>query len=192
MEHYYQNIQHWFNYEDVFSEAVQKGKDGDLFVEIGTWKGASTAYMGVEILNSGKKIKFDAIDCFCGLKAENDYYTLTEVYDEAVNNLKPLIDLNVLTLIKAYSPEISSNYEDESIFFCFIDGSHEYEHVKSDIKAWLPKVKKGGIIAGHDFYGINHPGYGKDHIGVFRAVDEEFGYQNVENRGDCWIYYKNN
>lgn len=191
MEHYYQNIQHWFNYEDVFSEAIQKGKDGDLFVEIGTWKGASTSYMGVEILNSGKKIKFDAIDCFCGLKAENDYYTLTEVYDEAINNLKPLTDLNVLTLIKAYSPEISSNYEDESIFFCFIDGSHEYEHVKKDIQAWYPKVKKGGIIAGHDFYGINHPGYGKGHVGVFRAVDEEFGHRNVENRGDCWIFYKN-
>jgi hypothetical protein len=190
MEHYYQNIQNWFNYQDIFSEAIQKGKDGDLFVEVGTWKGASTAYMGVEIFNSGKKIKFDAIDCFCGLKAENDYYTLTDVYNEAVNNLKPLTDLNILTLIKAYSPEVSSNYEDESIFFCFIDGSHEYEHVKDDIKAWFPKVKTGGIIAGHDFYGINHPGYGEGHIGVFKAVDEEFGHENVENRGDSWIFYK--
>lgn len=36
MEHYYQNIQNWFNYQDIFSEAVQRAKDGELFVEIGS------------------------------------------------------------------------------------------------------------------------------------------------------------
>ena len=147
--------------------------------------------MGVEILNSGKNIKFHAIDCFCGLKSENDHYALTEVYNEAMCNLKPLIDLNVVTVKKAYAAEISSSYKDESVFFCFIDGSHEYEHVKEDVKAWLPKVKSGGIIAGHDFYGVSHPGYGKGHTGVFKAIDEEFGHQNVQNVGDCWVFYKN-
>ena len=55
MEHFYKNIQNWFNYEDVFIEALNQAKDGDLFVEIGIWKGGSTAFLGVEILNSNKK-----------------------------------------------------------------------------------------------------------------------------------------
>lgn len=188
MEHFYHTIQNWFNYQDIFSEAVQNGKDGDYFVEVGTWKGASTSYMGVEILNSGKKIKFDAIDSFAGSKEHGDVTDF--LYDECKANLQPLLDLNIINLIKATSPQISTNYEDESLAFCFLDGSHEYEDVKNDIAAWLPKVKPGGILAGHDFYGVNHPGYQKGWVGVFQAVDEAFGHLNVENRGDSWIYVK--
>lgn len=48
----------------------------------------------------------------------------------------------------------------------FIDGDHSYEGVKADIEAWLPKVRRGGILAGHDYY-TRWPG-------VVRAVDEAF------------------
>jgi predicted O-methyltransferase YrrM len=102
------------------------------------------------------------------------------LYDEAYNNLKPLIDANVVNLIKGHSQEVVSNYEDESLDFCFIDGSHEYEDVKKDIQAYLKKVKKGGILAGHDYDSI--------WAGVIKAVDEILG--NVKIINGSWIYYK--
>ncbi len=37
-----------------------------------------------------------------------------------------------------------------SLALCFIDAAHDYDSVKGDITAWLPKVRKGGILAGHD------------------------------------------
>ena len=81
MEHYYNKLEHWFDYEDVFLEAIQKAKDGDLFVEIGVWKGGSAAFMGVEIFNSGKKLRYDAIDCFAPTK---EFGKMTEyIYEEA-------------------------------------------------------------------------------------------------------------
>jgi predicted O-methyltransferase YrrM len=177
MNHFYKEIQNWFNYERVFDLAIQKAQDGAKFVEIGVWKGGSTAYMGVEIYNSGKKIRYDAIDTFEGSREHGQVIGL---YEEAVQNLKPLIDLNVVNIIRGHSQDVVSKYQDETIDFCFIDGSHEYEDVKKDIMAYLPKVKKGGILAGHDYDAIWN--------GVIQAVDEIL--VKVEIVNGSWIFYK--
>lgn len=177
MKHFYKEIQNWFNYELVFDRAIKNAQDGARFVEIGVWKGGSTAYMGVEIYNSKKKIQYDAIDTFEGSREHGEVHGL---YEEAYNNLKSLIDLKVVNLIKSHSLEAVKKYEDESIDFCFIDGSHEYEDVKADILAYLPKVKKGGILSGHD--------YDRIWSGVIQAVDEVLG--TVEVLNGSWIYYK--
>lgn len=57
---------------------------------------------------------------------------------------------------------------DGSVDFVYIDANHEYDFIKSDIQMWLPKVKKGGILSGHDFIQM-------DRIGVIRAVRELLG-----------------
>ena len=182
MEHYYNKLEHWFDYEDVFLEAIQKAKDGDHFVEIGVWKGGSAAFMGVEISNSGKKIRYDAIDCFAPTQ---EFGKLTEdIYEEAKLNLKPLTDLGLVNLIKAHSLDVVSNYEDNSLSLVFIDGSHTYEDVKADLLAWLPKVKSGGMLAGHD-YGSTY------HVGVYPAVGEVLGNDNVrKTRHSSFVYIK--
>ena len=64
MKHYYTKISGYFNTSQklIYTNQVKQAKDGFHFVEIGSWKGRSSSFMGVEIINSGKKIKFDAID----------------------------------------------------------------------------------------------------------------------------------
>ena len=71
-------------------------------------------------------------------------------------------------------------FEDNSLDFVFIDASHEYEDVKNDILAWLPKVKRGGILAGHDYY-VNQDWFS----GVKKAVNEIFS--DFETSEDCFI-----
>jgi len=39
------------------------------------------------------------------------------------------------------------------IDFLFIDGDHEFESVLLDLQGWCPKVRPGGLIAGHDIDG---------------------------------------
>ena len=58
--------------------------------------------------------------------------------------------------------------EDESLDFVFIDADHSYEGVSRDVKAWLPKVRPGGLMGGHDYANPSEP-CGME---VKRAVDE--------------------
>lgn len=56
------------------------------------------------------------------------------------------------TLIKKPSMEALSKFRDRSLDFVYIDGSHKYGHVAMDLMEWAQKIKKGGIISGHDYY----------------------------------------
>lgn len=53
--------------------------------------------------------------------------------------------------VKAKSAEASMLFDDESLDFVYIDGNHEYQAVLEDITLYYPKVKKGGMISGHDY-----------------------------------------
>ena len=75
-------------------------------------------------------------------------------------------------------------FEDESLDFIYQDASHSYNGVKRDIDAWYPKLKKGGILAGHDYDNPDFPG-------VNRAIDELVSSQqlelNVEAYWNFWL-----
>ena len=68
-----------------------------------------------------------------------------------------------------------------SLDFVFIDGAHHYEGVKRDLIAWSPKLRKGGLFAGHD---IDHPRDKRGIWGVRRAV-EEFEAEAYETAQLC-------
>ena len=68
----------------------------------------------------------------------------------------------------------------EKLDFVYIDANHNYECVKEDIEHWYPKVKVGGIIAGHDFH----------YKTVHTAVLEKFPKVMYDQMGDCWVYEK--
>lgn len=57
-----------------------------------------------------------------------------------------------VTLIKGFSDEVVDNTP-SCLDYVYIDGNHSYEYVKKDINLYYPKVKKTGILAGHDFCG---------------------------------------
>jgi hypothetical protein len=99
------------------------------------------------------------------------------------------------------STEASALFPDESLDLVFIDGNHGYSHVKQDIRAWLPKVRPGGVLCGHDcdadhaelclalraeiaphceqdtVKNTRHPGPPEFHAGVVRGVHEALGAQ---------------
>ena len=184
MEHFYHNIgEDWFSYPQLYKRIVDNSQDGAHLVEVGSWKGRSAAFMAVEIINSNKNIKFDCVDTWKGSIEHTTYDVITEekLYDVFLSNIEPV--KHIINPIRMTSIEASKLYEDNSLDFVFIDASHEYEDVKEDILAWLPKVKIGGVLAGHDYNTFE---------GVNRAVDEIFNINNLEISEYCYIYKKQN
>lgn len=178
IQHYYFAVPGWFVQENLFTQMVLSCNDSDQyhFVEIGSWKGKSSTYMGVEIINSGKKIKFDCVDTWLGspehLDKNNDSYEpLLEIpnglYNEFIKNTYTV--KSAIHPIRMTSIEASKLYEDGSLDFIFIDGAHDYRSVKEDVEHWFPKLKVGGYITGDDYAWPS----------VSNAVDEYFGKNNV-------------
>lgn len=65
----------------------------------------------------------------------------------------------------------------EPLDFVYIDANHNYEYVKQDCEYWYPKIKKGGILSGHDYRDIPQSG-------VKKAVDEFVKSKNLSLVGD--------
>ena len=61
--------------------------------------------------------------------------------------------------VRKYSVEAAKDVPDGSLDFVYIDANHSDPYVTQDIEAWTPKVRKGGIVAGHDYARIKAKGY---------------------------------
>jgi predicted O-methyltransferase YrrM len=184
MEHFYQKVdsENWFGYDDLYSLIVNKFDTGSHFVEVGAWKGMSACYMAVEIINSGKNIRFDCVDTWDYVDTSNeiDKSQFDELFNIFSKNIEPV--KNNINIVKSLSWDGALNYDDNSLDFVFIDAGHDYESVKKDLNAWFPKVKNGGIIAGHDYH---------YNCGVFPAVNEFFKDKgDIKQMRACWIYEK--
>jgi hypothetical protein len=137
MEHFYQSVgeENWFDYQELYSSMVDHFCDGAHFVEVGSWKGRSAAFMGVEILNSNKHIQFDCIDTWLGSEEHRKFRLLKNDKDWLFNEFRK----NTLSIsthinpIRKPSLEASQLYLDRSLDFVFLDAAHDYENVKNDI-----------------------------------------------------------
>jgi len=68
------------------------------------------------------------------------------------------------TIIRKSSLEAAREIPDESLDFIYIDGAHDFDNVMIDLILWARKVRKGGIVSGHDYFHFYQSG-------VCRAVD---------------------
>jgi len=157
MEHYYQNIGHdWFDYPDLYRSIALEYDNNSVIVEVGSWLGRSISFLAVEFINLNKFPKIHSVDIWDDSGKHIKPYTDVEdgdyiFYRAYLKNIEPVN--NIVNPIRLPSIKASELFEDNSIDFCFIDANHEYEFVLDDIRAWYPKVKQGGIIAGHDYAG---------------------------------------
>ena len=148
-------------------------------IEIGVYKGLNSK----SILRNLNIKKLYLVDPF---KEYEDYLNsennknqrhLDKVFLECKKRLRKWN--NKIVFIKKFSDAAVTDVPDAD--FIYIDGNHEYQYVLKDIENYWKKVKKNGILAGHDInWGENHP--------VLKAVKDFCNKQNLDFycSGECW------
>ena len=177
MEHFYQNIEGWsdeYNQGSLLTEILGtiNTKDNLKIAEIGVYKGRGTSIWNVILINSSINYEYIAIDHFMG---SDEHEKGIDYYNMALTSLEPILDK--IKVVKNDSISESKNYNDSYFDIVYIDASHDYNSVMNDIKSWLPKIKKGGVMCGDDYLIPNWPE-------VVKAVNDVFGESNVKVIGN--------
>lgn len=113
-------------------------------------------------------------------------------YEVASKKLRP--HSSRVELIKGISSVAVNQFQDQALDFVYLDGNHEPPFVEEDIKVWWPKVKSGGILAGHDILCPGEPdGLWGKYIqpAVFKFAESQKldVYLIVEENNLPWSYY---
>ena len=128
----------WFNYSDFYTEIASK--PFQIFVEVGVWKGHSISFLA-NLLRDRQNVRIYAVDIFEQLDWP-PYKAEVEVIYELYNlNLRHSNTRHLITDIVGCSSKAAEQFEDGTVDFVFIDADRAYESVKTDIQAWLPKVR---------------------------------------------------
>jgi len=182
-----ENIRDFFSYPNWYKYVYDQLEDGDAFIEIGTWTGASATFFANLIKDGDKNIDFYTVDTFEGDKNLEEYYGAIQngrLYDYVIKKMKPLMDYVQIIRGDSQSKETSDLFGDESVAAIFIDGDHSHVGIENDLNNWYPKIKPGGIVSGHDYI------WG--HRGVKPVVDK-FSKSEAKlfpGKGDVWHYIK--
>jgi predicted O-methyltransferase YrrM len=157
---FFQSIEGWFDFDDIYELALRRcGSRSAHFVEIGCYKGRSTCYLAERIRETGLDVRLDAVDTFQG----DVHVGYGDLWPEFAANLEQAGVLCRVQVHRASSSAAAEIFPTACLDFVFIDAEHTAAAVARDLATWWPKVRAGGILAGHDY--TNFPG-------VATAVDQ--------------------
>lgn len=178
-------MKHYYVLEQIVNDNHVK-----RMAELGVYKG----YLARHILRKCRHVReYYAIDQWRVVKGEeygryarkpqsewDEYYTRVcrEIpYYRAMKVIK----MPALEAVKLFPlPQFKGFFD-----LVYVDTSHFYQETHDEVKAYLPLVREGGIMGGHD-YAATRP----EHQGVKKAVDEIFGADNVIQGEDMVWYVK--
>lgn len=147
------------NARGILGEGVEVGVHRGDFSKLilDSWQG-SKLYSVDPWLEFGE----DYIDQ-CNVKQDSQ----DKLYRETVAKLAPFGKRSEIQ--RTTSKEAAAKFKDAQLDFVYLDAQHQYEAIKQDIDWWWPKVKNGGLLAGHDYLDDTRAA---GEYGIKSAVDE--------------------
>lgn len=137
------------------------GSEPLTVVEIGSWKGRSTVALALGVSRRGNG-KVYAVDPHTGSREHIDVFGRVDTFSDFLLNIDKAGLASVVEPIRSTSHDARVRFERNSVNVLFIDGSHEYQDVLTDIEDWAPILADAAVVA------FNDPLY----PGVYRALRE--------------------
>ena len=153
--------------DDYVRVVLANGLSPNKMVEVGAYAGLSASIFSKHfnlVFSVDPWIdNYDVSDKICDTDVFAPIHASEQAFDDVTQNLSNVIKM------KMFSHEAADHFGDKTLDFVYIDADHQYEPTLLDLKSWLPKIKPGGIIGGHDW----------DFESVQQAVQEILGGADV-------------
>jgi hypothetical protein len=166
-------------------ETASSLRPGGTWVELGIWKGRSffTVAMG---LPQGSKLV--AVDSFPPTVAALPFVPsrdwVRDHFHAVLKTVQRLREDLSIEIVCRDTAEAGSLFADGSMDVVWFDADHSSAGLARDFSAWIPKVKPGGLLCGHDY---NH-GF----AGLVQLVDEVFPERAIVPETSIWQVQKGN
>lgn len=177
-------IDGWFSEDEGrWYARFARGLRGGVFVEVGSWKGRSTSFIGAICNANGTRLV-----CVDHWRGSHDVLAGRYAAALAVEDVERTFRENMRALgilvevVVATSTEAAARLASASVDRVFLDASHDGASVAEDLRVWSERLRPDGILAGHD--------YAEKHPEVRAAVDEHARASGlVVRRGPRSIYW---
>lgn len=174
-------IKSFYNRNDIPKFLEKEYKNG-----IGIELGVALGQYLVEIATDWISGRIYGVDCWEQQDATvyNDPLNMSNIgsWCEHVKQRVAIFNDRV-RVYKKYTVEAAKSFPDNYFDFIYIDANHSYEATVEDIKAYYPKLKKGGLFGGHDYCENSQTSQ------VKRAVDEFFKDREIHVMEPCSSWF---
>lgn len=132
--------------------------------EVGVWKGKWSA----RLCKDNPALEMLCVDLWASYAGyEGDSRNLSDKLESAYHDARQALAPYRARILRESSVQAAAMVPDGSLDLVYIDANHREDFVRADLEAWVPKVRSGGIVSGHDYiYRAEKP-----HIQVKAAVD---------------------
>ncbi len=166
------------------------------FLEVGSYCGKSAVYLGYAAQSIGKILY--ALDHHRGSEENQSgwEYHDPDLIDKntGIMDTLPLFRSaihtagleEIVVALVGRSEVIASNWT-TPLSFLFIDGGHGEEPARADFNGWVPKVRKGGILAIHDVFPNKEDGGRPPYEQIYLPAIESKNWEETHVEGSLRI-----
>lgn len=153
-------------------------------VEVGVERGIFS-----EMVLQNPDTKLYCVDPWLAYKGYRDHVSQDKL-DGFYEQTKEKLSKYNCEIIRKTSMEAVKDFEDESLDFVYIDANHNFENVAMDLIHWMKKVKKGGIVSGHDYVKRKGERYINHTVDVINAYANAYGIEVLVFNDSSWLWIK--
>ena len=139
-----------FKHRDDLGDIIEaEGKTRGL--ELGVQYGY---YSNAMLTRWHKCAEYHLVDVWAPLENNIDFANKDQkeqdvIYNDAMDRLRPY--KNKIHVCRNFTTICASQFQDDYFDFIYVDARHDFKGVTLDLELYWPKLKVGGIIAGHDY-----------------------------------------